>query len=79
MLTCYVHCFLYSKGALSQYRVCYYTNWAQYRNDGGKYYPEDLDTSLCSHVMYAFAIINAQGEIDSYEWNDESTEWSKGM
>jgi len=41
--------------------------------------PEDIDVSLCSHVMYAFAIINDNGEIDSHEYNDESTDDMRGM
>ena len=38
-------------------RVCYYTNWAQYRPAGGKYFPEDIDPFLCTHVIYSFAKI----------------------
>ena len=58
--------------------VCYYTNWAQYRPEGGKYFPEDIDPNLCTHVIYSFAKLNAAGELAAYEWNDE-TVWSKGM
>lgn len=58
--------------------VCYYTNWAQYRNGPGRFYPENLDVSLCTHVMYAFAKLE-KGVLAAYEWNDESTEWSVGM
>lgn len=38
--------------------VCYFTNWAQYRDAGGKYLPEDVNASLCTHVMFAFARIS---------------------
>lgn len=59
--------------------VCYYTNWAQYRSTAGKYLPEDIDPNLCTHVIYSFAKLDAQHELAPYEWNDESTGWSKGM
>jgi len=58
--------------------VCYYTNWAQYRPQGMKFFPENIDVNLCTHVMYAFAKIS-DGVLHPYEWNDESTSWSKGM
>jgi len=59
-------------------RVCYYTNWSQYRPEGAKYKPEQLDPSLCTHVVYAFATM-AGNRLKAYEWNDESTDWSEGM
>jgi len=58
--------------------VCYYTNWAQYRPAGVKYFPEDIDVTLCTHVMYAFAKISS-GVLHPFEWNDLSEEWMKGM
>ena len=58
--------------------VCYYTNWAQYRPSPWRYVPEDVDPSLCTHVIYAFAKIE-DNQLKPYEWNDEDTEWSEGM
>ena len=50
--------------------VCYYTNWAQYRVEPAKYFPEDIDANLCTHIAYSFAkIVNSQ--LQMYEWNDE--------
>lgn len=56
--------------------VCYYTNWSQYRNEA-KFFPEDIDVNLCTHLVYAFAKIS-DGVLAPYEWNDDSTPWSKG-
>ncbi|XP_076042458.1 putative chitinase 10 isoform X2 [Oratosquilla oratoria] len=39
--------------------VCYFTNWAWYRRGQGKYRPEDIDASLCTHIVYGFAVLDA--------------------
>ena len=67
------------RSTTSYKRVCYYTNWAQYRNGDAKFMPEDIDATLCDYVIYSFAKLNSAGELHPYEWNDESTDWSKGM
>ena len=59
-------------------RVCYYTNWAQYRPNPYKYFPENIDPFLCTHIIYAFGKVSGL-YIKPYEWNDESTDWQKGM
>ncbi|KRZ92106.1 putative chitinase 3, partial [Trichinella sp. T8] len=51
-------------------RGCYFTNWAQYRPEKGKYFPEDFQEDLCNYVFYAFASINENLEITNFEWND---------
>nr|AMT75074.1 chitinase Cht10 [Locusta migratoria] len=38
--------------------VCYFTNWAWYRQGIGKYLPSDIDTSLCTHIAYGFAVLD---------------------
>ncbi|KAH8339656.1 hypothetical protein KR067_012162, partial [Drosophila pandora] len=38
--------------------ICYFTNWAWYRQGGGKYLPEDIDSDLCTHIIYGFAVLN---------------------
>ena len=55
-----------------------HSSWAQYRPDDGKFFPENLDASLCTHVNFAFAVLK-DSKLASYEWNDEDTEWSKGQ
>ncbi|KAJ8321286.1 hypothetical protein KUTeg_001144 [Tegillarca granosa] len=58
--------------------VCYYTNWSQYRTGEGKFFPENIDENLCTHLIYAFAKLDGN-RIIAQEWNDESTRWSKGI
>ncbi|XP_059479869.1 probable chitinase 10 [Neocloeon triangulifer] len=40
--------------------VCYFTNWAWYRQGNGKYLPSDIDASLCTHIVYGFAVLDTQ-------------------
>jgi len=64
-------------GASSKRVVCYYTNWSQYRPDGGKFFPEDIDPSLCTNIIFAFAKLTGN-KLEAFEWNDEDTDWSQG-
>ena len=53
------------------YRVCYFTNWAQYR-EGARYTVDDIDVNLCTHIIYSFAKINKDKRTMEFtEWNDE--------
>lgn len=38
--------------------VCYFTNWAWYRQGLGKYRPEDIDPDMCTHIVYGFAVLD---------------------
>lgn len=40
--------------------VCYFTNWASYRQGDAKYTPDDIDISLCTHIIYGFAVLDAE-------------------
>ncbi|XP_041084746.1 acidic mammalian chitinase-like [Polyodon spathula] len=51
--------------------VCYFTNWSQYRPDVGKYMPNNVDPHLCTHLIYAFSVLNDNSELTTFEWNDE--------
>uniref|UniRef100_A0A8C1WAH0 chitinase n=1 Tax=Cyprinus carpio TaxID=7962 RepID=A0A8C1WAH0_CYPCA len=67
----YVIFYLFISGWASQL-ACYFTNWSQYRPDVGKYLPENVDPHLCTHLIYAFSIINQANELVKCEWNDET-------
>ncbi|XP_073944065.1 chitinase 10 isoform X2 [Choristoneura fumiferana] len=60
----------------TQYKlVCYYTNWAWYRPGPGKYGPEDIDPSLCTHIVYGFAVLGDDGLITAHDsWADFDNE-----
>lgn len=52
--------------------VCYFTNWSQYRPGTGRFLPGNVDPDLCTHLIYAFSVINHANELVTYEWNDET-------
>ncbi|XP_072028016.1 chitinase-3-like protein 1 [Amphiura filiformis] len=58
---------------------CYYTNWAQYRPDPMKFFPEDIDPFMCTHIMYAFADLK-NNHLTPFEYNDDDfTDGTPGM
>ena len=36
-----------------------FENWAYGRPEGASQYPEDIDPSLCTHIMYSFAVLDS--------------------
>ncbi|XP_053406596.1 probable chitinase 10 [Mercenaria mercenaria] len=52
-------------------RVCYYSNWSQYRPGTGKFLPSDIDPFLCTHLIYSFAKLDYKSELTFFEWNDD--------
>lgn len=41
--------------------MCYTAGWAHYRPDPVQFHPEDVDTSLCTHLLFAFALLDPTG------------------
>ncbi|KAG7154890.1 Chitotriosidase-1-like 5 [Homarus americanus] len=39
--------------------TCYYSNWAYWRSGDGKYTVEDIDLNVCTHLVYAFAVLDS--------------------
>uniref|UniRef100_K1QQW5 Acidic mammalian chitinase n=1 Tax=Magallana gigas TaxID=29159 RepID=K1QQW5_MAGGI len=69
LVTTLLVCSLASIGLAEYIMVCYYTNWAQYRNGVGKFMPKDIDPNLCTHIIYAFGKLDGN-KITNFEWND---------
>lgn len=62
-------------GTRAEYkRVCYLSNWAQYRPNlnglDGRFFPTAVDPALCTHLVYAFASMQGN-RLSPYEWNDD--------
>ncbi|NP_956740.1 chitinase, acidic.4 precursor [Danio rerio] len=57
---------------LASQLACYFANWSQYRPDVGKYMPSNVDPHLCTHLIYAFSVINIKNKLATSEWNDET-------
>lgn len=53
-------------------KICYVTNWSQYRPKPAQFTPENVDPFLCTHLIYAFAYIdNHTLTMRTIEENDE--------
>lgn len=57
------------------HRICYFTNWAQYRTNEAKFdITKNFEEGLCSHMMYAFGKVEEKADgkfaIAPYEYND---------
>ena len=57
------------------FRVCYVTNWAQYRKGTAQYIIKDhYESGLCTHLLFAFAKIEEDGDgnyvLANFEPND---------
>lgn len=71
-------CSLYTVHSTCYRRVCFITNWSQYVPGIGKFTPDKVDPSLCTHINFAFANIRGN-KLVPFEWNDESTKWNRGL
>lgn len=56
--------------------LCYYESWAVYRPGGGKVVIDDLDPSVCTHYIYAFAGLGADYTVKVLDpWADLCDNW----
>ena len=55
--------------------VCYYANWAVYRQGDAKFTPQNINPYLCTHLIYAFGGL---GKDDSIVPFDEYQDIEKG-
>ena len=46
------------ENVLILFLVVDFENWAWYRPGIGKMLPEDIDPSLCTHIMYGFVTLD---------------------
>ncbi|XP_069106429.1 chitinase-3-like protein 1 [Argopecten irradians] len=51
-------------------RVCYFSSWAKYRS-GPTFVPEQINATLCTHLVYAYAKIK-DNDIVMYEDDDDT-------
>ncbi|XP_077291919.1 putative chitinase 2 isoform X2 [Arctopsyche grandis] len=60
--------------------VCYVATWAVYRPEKGQFGLDDLDPSLCTHMVYSFAGLNSSSNtIKSLDpWQDLKDDYGKG-
>nr|CAD7195617.1 unnamed protein product [Timema douglasi] len=56
--------------------VCYFDSWSLTRTGDDQYRIEDIDPSLCTHVIYAFADLASDGTI---QVGDPSTDLPSGL
>lgn len=61
IITCIFVIFVTSEARVEakKYKVvCYFTNWSWYRKENGKFLPEHIVADLCTHIVYAFTILD---------------------
>lgn len=56
-------CFNQINCVLNPKVLCYYENWFVWRNGDGKMTVDDVDSSLCTHIVYAYMGVTASSEI----------------
>ena len=47
--------------------VCYYANWAVYRQGTAKFSPQNINPYLCTHLIYAFAGLGKDDTIQTFD------------
>ncbi|XP_050092519.1 chitinase-like protein 3 [Anopheles aquasalis] len=53
--------------------VCYFGSWATYRTGNGKFEVENIDPTLCTHIVYTFVGLDTKGNVKILDsWLDVS-------
>lgn len=42
------------------FHIALVTNWSSRRTDQGKFLPENIDPNLCTHIIYAFSVLDPE-------------------
>ena len=51
--------------------MCYYGSWAVYRPGDGMYDVENIDPTLCTHLVYGFVGVSGEGQVTILDsWNE---------
>lgn len=59
--------------------MCYYSSWAYYRQDIGFFDTTNIDTSLCTHVVYSFVGMNLNLAVDYIDQNVDVSHGKKKL
>jgi chitinase len=59
--------------------VCYYGSWSVYRPGNGLFNVEDIDPSVCTHIIYGFVGLTVDGVMEVLDpWNDLEEDGGRG-
>ncbi|XP_039450794.1 acidic mammalian chitinase-like isoform X1 [Culex pipiens pallens] len=59
--------------------LCYYGSWATYRPARGRFEVENINPHLCTHLVYTFFGLHANGTIHVLDpWLDLEDNWGRG-
>ena len=73
----FITCWAFACAIDSPRTVCYFPNWGFHRTGDGKYVVDDVDPSLCTHVIYAFAKLD--GTSYTIQPDDETVDIDNGF
>lgn len=47
--------------------ICYYASWSFYRPGKGQFKISDIEAKYCTHIVYTFAGLSIDGEVESLD------------
>lgn len=53
--------------------MCYWASWSVYRPGLGVHKADLIEPELCTHLVYAFAGLNTDGELDTLDYHSDIT------